>query len=83
MNQSFVFIRLDFYARALSVFLPIIILFSITPVVLAQDEYTPLALDLALYSDGTVKVDFLAETEPTKRVRSGTLGNLFRLERCV
>ena len=81
MNQSFVFIRLDFnstqtfltrgyFMKKLTVFLTIIILFSITPVVLAQDENTRLSLDLALYSDGTVKVDFLAETEPTKRVRA-------------
>jgi uncharacterized membrane protein len=34
--------------------------------VLAQEEYTPLSLDLVIYSDGTVKVDFLAETDPTE-----------------
>ena len=52
--------------KKITVFLTIIVLFSISPVVLAQDEYTPLSLDLAIYSDGTVKVDFLAETDPTK-----------------
>ena len=52
--------------KKITVFLTIIVLFSISLVVLAQDEYTPLSLDLAIYSDGTVKVDFLAETDPTK-----------------
>ena len=52
--------------KKITVLLTLILLFSITPVVLAQDEYTPLSLDLAIYSDGTVKVDFLAETDPTK-----------------
>lgn len=44
--------------KKLSVLLTMIILFSLTPMVLAQDEYTPLSLDLVLYSDGTVKVVF-------------------------
>ena len=52
--------------KKLTVMLSIIVLFSITPMVLAQEEYTPLSLDLVIYSDGTVKVDFLAETDPTE-----------------
>jgi len=34
--------------------------------ILAQEEYTPLSLDLVIYSDGTVKVDYIAETDPTE-----------------
>ena len=52
--------------KKLTVLLTIIALLSITPMVLAQEEYTPLSLDLVIYSDGTVKVDFLAETDPTE-----------------
>ena len=48
------------------VLLTIIVIFTLTPMVLAQEEYTPLSLDLVIYSDGTVKVDFLAETDPTE-----------------
>ncbi len=51
--------------KKLTVLLTIIALLSITPMVLAQEEYTPLSLDLVIYSDGTVKVDFLVETDPT------------------
>jgi len=49
-----------------TVLLTIIVIFTLTPMVLAQEEYTPLSLDLVIYSDGTVKVDFLAETDPTE-----------------
>lgn len=52
--------------KKLTALLAVIILFSLMPIVLAQDEYTPLSLDLVIYSDGTVKVDFLAETDPTE-----------------
>jgi uncharacterized membrane protein len=48
------------------VLITIILLFSLIPTVLAQDEYTPLSMHLTIYSDGNVRMDYLIETDPTK-----------------
>lgn len=57
------------------ILLIILLVSAFLPVIKAQSEVTPINLILTIYSDGTTKIDYYAQSDPTKvRVETELIG---------